>query len=44
MSCNVGKHLGVSQSEVICITAYGKFFTGVTPYIYNKFLYKVIHL
>ena len=22
---------GMSQSEVICITAYGKFFTGVTP-------------
>ena len=26
MSCNVGKHLGVSQNEVICITAYGEFF------------------
>ena len=24
-------HLGVSQSEVICITAYGKFSTCVTP-------------
>ena len=22
----------MSESEVICITAYGKFFTGVTPY------------
>ena len=21
----------VTQSEIICITAYGKFFTGVTP-------------
>ena len=31
-SCNVGLHLGVSQNEVICITAYGKYFTGVTPY------------
>ena len=31
MSWNVGLHLGVSQSEVICTTAYGKFFTGVTP-------------
>ena len=33
-SCNIGLHLGVSQSEVICITAYGKFFTGVTPLKY----------
>ena len=31
-SCNVGLPLGVSQSEVICIAAYGKLFTGVTPY------------
>ena len=31
-SCNVGLHLGESQSEVICIAAYGKLFTGVTPY------------
>ena len=30
-SCNVGLHLGESQSEVICIVAYGKLFTGVTP-------------
>ena len=31
-SCNVGLHRGVSQSEIICIAAYGKLFTGVTPY------------
>ena len=35
-SCNVGLHLGVAQSEVICITAYGKLFTGVIVLLNNK--------
>ena len=30
-SCNVGLHLGVLQSGVIGIVAYGKFLTGVKP-------------
>ena len=29
--CNVGYQLGVSQSEGICIAAYGRFFTGLGP-------------
>ena len=31
----------MSQSEVICITAYGKFFTGVTPFNERKWRLKI---